>query len=203
MAKIESIAQLREIYKPAAGRAVTKQLDHLDPHCRSFIGLSPFLALATQGLDGLGDVTPRGESPGFVKVTDDRTLLIPDRPGNNRLDSYTNILENPKVSLLFLVPGVNETLRINGSGEIRDDLEYLKMFAIGDKLPATVLQVTVREAYLHCAKALMRSKLWSSDTIVDRSVLPSMGQMINDQTNSKEPVENQVTMEARYQKVLY
>ena len=130
-------------------------------------------------------------------------MLIPDRPGNNRLDNYMNILENSKVSLLFLIPGVNETLRINGLGEIRDDEEFLEMFAIDAKRPVTVLQVTVHQTYLHCAKALMRSKLWAAHAIVDRMVLPTMGQMINDQTNSKDPVESQADMEARYEKVLY
>lgn len=194
MSKIETVEQLRQIYKPALGRSVEKELDHLDPHCKKFITLAPFVAVGTQGVDGLGDVAPRGEYPAVAKALDDRTVLIPDRPGNNRLDNYTNILENPKVSLLFLIPGVNETLRINGTGEIRDDAELLEMFTIGGKLPITVLQVTVHEAYLHCAKALMRSKLWSPDAIVKRSVLPSMGQMIKDQTNSKDPVESQEAM---------
>ena len=203
MSKIETVEQLRQIYKPALGRSVEKELDHLDPHCKKFITLAPFVAVGTQGVDGLGDVAPRGEYPAVAKALDDRTVLIPDRPGNNRLDNYTNILENPKVSLLFLIPGVNETLRINGTGEIRDDAELLEMFTIGGKLPITVLQVTVHEAYLHCAKALMRSKLWSPDAIVERSVLPSMGQMIKDQTNSKDPVESQEAMEARYERVLY
>ena len=151
----------------------------------------------------MGDVAPRGDQPGFVAVPDANTVLIPDRPGNNRLDNYSNILENPKVSLVFLVPGVNETLRINGIAEIRDDADLLEMFSVGGKLPVTVLKVTVHEAYLHCAKALMRSKLWAPEARVERSVLPSMGQMIKDQTNAEGPVESQTVMEARYEKVLY
>lgn len=203
MSKIETVEQLRQVYKPALGRSVEKELDYLDPHCKKFITLAPFVAVATQGVDGLGDVAPRGEYPAVAKALDDHTVLIPDRPGNNRLDNYTNILENPKVSLLFLIPGVNETLRINGVGEIRTDAELLELFPVAGKLPITVLHVTVHEAYLHCAKALMRSKLWSPDAILDRSVLPSMGQMIKDQTKSKDPVESQEAMEARYEKVLY
>ena len=203
MAKIKSVKQLRRLYKPALGRSVDKELDALDQHCRKFISLSPFVAIGTQGVDGLGDVAPRGEEQCVAKVLDNRTVLIPDRPGNNRLDNYMNILENPKVSLLFLIPGVNETLRINGLGEIRDDEEFLEMFAIDAKRPVTVLQVTVHQTYLPCAKALMRSKLWAPHAIVDRMVLPTMGQMINDQTNSKDPVESQADMEARYEKVLY
>lgn len=203
MSKIESVEHLRRVYKPALGRSVEKQLDHLDPHCRKFLSLAPFLVIGTQGIENLGDVAPRGDHPGFVAVPDANTVLIPDRPGNNRLDNYTNILENPKVSLVFLIPGVNETLRINGIAEIRDDADLLEMFSVGGKLPITVLKVTVREAYLHCAKALMRSRLWSPEAQVERSVLPSMGQMIKDQTKAEEPPEGQAEMEARYEKVLY
>ncbi len=203
MSKIESVEHLRRVYKPALGRSVEKQLDHLDPHCQKFISLSPFLVIGTQGIENLGDVAPRGDRPGFVAVKDANTVLIPDRPGNNRLDNYSNILENPKVSLVFLIPGVNETLRINGIAEIRDDADLLEMFSVGGKLPVTVLKVTVLEAYLHCAKALMRSKLWAPEAKVDRSVLPSMGQMIKDQTNAEGPLESQTVMEARYEKILY
>ncbi len=203
MSKIASIEALRGIYKQAGGRSVQKQLNYLDTHCRHFISLSPFLVLGTQAIDGMGDVTPRGDAPGFVEVLDDRTLLIPDRPGNNRLDNYSNILGNPAVSLMFLIPGVDETLRINGVAEIRDDADLCGMFSVADKTPLTVLKVTVREAYLHCAKALMRSRLWSPDAIIARTALPSMGQMIKDQINSNDPVESQADMEARYEKQLY
>ncbi len=203
MAKIETIERLRQIYKPAFGRSLEKELKHLDSHCQKFISLAPFVAIATQGVEGLGDLAPRGEEPAVARVLNDRTVLIPDRPGNNRLDNYSNILENPKVSLLFLIPGVNETLRVNGRGEIRDDPELLEMFTVNGKLPVPVMQGTVCEAYLHCAKALMRSKLWAPEAIVNRSVLPSMGQMIKDQTQSTAPIENQADMEARYEKVLY
>ena len=203
MSKVETVEALRTIYKPAVGRAVDKQLGYLDPHCKSFIALSPFLVIGTQGKDGPGDTSPRGDMPGFVGVEGDRTLLIPDRPGNNRLDNYLNILSNPEVGLIFLIPGVNETLRVNGTAEIHDDAALCQQFAVDGKPALTVLKVTVREAYLHCPKALMRSKLWQSETAVERSVLPSLGQMINDQTNSDAAAETQAEMEARYKDVLY
>lgn len=203
MSKVGSLEELRNIYNSPKGRALTKQLDYLDPHCCCFIERSPFLLLGTQAEGGLGDVSPRGEGPGFVRVQDEHTLLIPDRPGNNRLDGYSNIIENPVVSLLFMIPGVNETLRINGVAEIRDDEELCKLFSVSGKLPVTVLMVTVKEAYLHCAKALMRSKLWSPETVIDRTSLPTIGQMINDQTGTKDPVESQTDMEDRYNNVLY
>jgi PPOX class probable FMN-dependent enzyme len=178
-------------------------LNCLDIHCRHFISLSPFLVLGTQANDGMGDVTPRGDALGSVEVPDGRMLLIPDRPGKNRLDDYSNILGNPEVSLMFLIPGVNKTLRINGIAEIRNDADLFGMFTVAHKAPLTVLKVTVRETYLHCAKALMRSKLWSPYAIIARTTLPSMGQMIKDQINSKGPVESQSDMEARYEKRLY
>lgn len=202
MAKIETEAALREIYRPAAGRAVDKQLDRLEANCRRFIELSPFLVISSQG-DGLGDISPKGDTPGFVQVLDDKTIAIPDRPGNNRLDTFNNLLSNPAVGLLFLIPGVDETLRINGTAEIRDDDDLRERFAVNGKLPATVILVTVEEAYLHCAKALMRSRLWDPNAQVDRSVLPSMGQMIKDQIGHNEAPEDQDVMVERYRKVLY
>jgi len=203
MSKINSMDALRGLYKNAKGRAVDKQQQKLDSQSRHFIRLSPFLVIGTQSREGLGDVSPRGEGPGFVHVLDDHRLLIPDRPGNNRLDTYSNIIDNPAVSLIFLIPGVNETLRINGVAEIRDDADLCGHCIVNDKAPVTVLMVTVREAYLHCAKALMRSQLWSPESVIDRSILPTIGQMINDQVGSTEPAESIEDMERRYRKVLY
>jgi len=159
MAVITDIERLRQIYGHAKGRAVTKQLDHLEKHCRAFIALSPMVMLGSQGKSGPADVTPRGDAAGFVQVLDEKPLALPDRPGNNRLDTLSNILENPSVGLLFLVPGMDEVLRINGSAEIRDDDALRQRFEVKGKLPATVLVITVREVYFHCAKALMRSEL--------------------------------------------
>jgi PPOX class probable FMN-dependent enzyme len=204
MTVIKTQAELRSRYKTAAGRSVQKVIPKLDKHCRQFISLSPFLVIGSSSANGPADVSPRGEEPGFVHVLDDGHIAIPDRPGNNRLDTFENILENPNVALIFLVPGVDETLRINGRAEIRDDENLRSQFETNGKLPATVLVVAVESAYLHCAKALMRSHLWNPDKINDRTVLPTMGRMINDQiddVNTK--VETQDAMKARYRDNLY
>lgn len=171
---------LRACYPAPGERAVAKSLSALDPHMRAFIALSPFLCLGTSG-DGGGDVTPRGDAPGWVHVPDDRTLLIPDWPGNNRLDSLSNVLENPNVALLFFVPGVNETLRVNGVAEISSSADLVGGWTVNGRHPRSVLKVTVREAYLHCAKALLRGKLWEDDYKVDRDALPSYAEMLKDQ----------------------
>lgn len=178
---LETETALREIYGTPGDLAARKQLDHLDKHARRFIELSPFLVISTQGADGLGDVSPKGDAPGFVAVLDDRTILIPDRPGNNRIDTLGNLTENPGVGLLFMIPGVNETLRINGRARVIADTALLTQFAVRDRLPKTGILVAVEEMYLHCAKALVRSKLWTEDYRVERKVLPSLGQMIADQ----------------------
>jgi PPOX class probable FMN-dependent enzyme len=203
MAAIRTEAELRAHYLDPKERTLRKQLDRLDEHCRRFISLSPFFVLATNAPGGLGDATPRGGDAGFVQVADEHTLLVPDRPGNNRLDALTNILANPAVGLLFLVPGVDETLRVNGTAELRDDEELRDRFAVGEKRPALVLRVTVHEAYLHCAKALMRSRLWDPSRHVERSALPTMGEMLRDQLGSTDPPETQDEMLERYRETLY
>ena len=203
MAKVDNIEALRLLYREPKGRTLEKQMDRLERHGRNFIAHSPFLVLGTSAPGGMGDVTPRGDFPGFVKVLDDRTVILPDRPGNNRLDSLSNILVNPAVSLVFFIPGVNETFRINGEAEILDDEDLLDLCAVDGKRPVSVLKVAIREAYLHCAKALMRSGLWSAESQIDRKTLPTMGQMINGQIGASGPAESQQEMEARYAKVLY
>lgn len=207
MSKITTPDQLREIYGYPKGRAVTKQLDKLETHCRRFIELSPFAVMATSRTDGdgggLADASPKGDQPGFVQVLDDNTIALPDRPGNNRLDSMENLLVNPAVGLIFFIPGVNETLRINGTAEIRTDPDLLARFVVNGKPPITVYVITVREAYLHCAKALMRSALWSPDSQAPERPIPTTGQMMKDQTADAAPAETQAEMEARYKKVLY
>jgi PPOX class probable FMN-dependent enzyme len=182
---------------------VIKAIPGLDRHCRRFIELSPFLVIASGDGQGTMYASPRGEGPGFVQVLDDHTLAIPDRPGNNRLDTFANILVNPAVGLIFFIPGVEETLRVNGAAEIRDDDDLTARFEVKGKRPATVLVVRLGEAYLHCAKALMRSRLWSDDIRVDRSVLPSMGQMLKDQIGLTEEPESQDVMRERYSDQLY
>lgn len=181
MAVLETETALREIYGTPGELASKKQLTYLDKHAKRFLELCPFLVISTQGADGLGDVSPKGDAPGFVAVLDDRTILIPDRPGNNRIDTLGNLTENPGVGILFMIPGVNETLRINGRAKVIADTALLTQFAVRDRLPKTGILVEVAEMYLHCAKALVRSKLWEDDYKVERKVLPSLGQMIADQ----------------------
>lgn len=178
---IRSEDGLRAIYGTPGNLAAGKQLDRLDVHARRFVALSPFLVISSQGPDGLGDVSPKGDAPGFVQVLDDRTLLIPDRPGNNRLDTLSNLMTNDGVGLLFLIPGVCETLRVNGRARVVTDAELLEPTAVRGRLPATGILVAVAEVYLHCAKALVRSKLWEDDHKIERRTLPSLGQMLADQ----------------------
>ena len=195
---IDSPSDLRELYPEPKGRAVLKQLDRLDVHARRFVGLSPFAVLATVSTEGRLDSSPRGGEPGFVHVRDDRTLWLPDASGNNRLDSLTNVAETGRAGLLFLIPGVDETLRVNGAARVRDDAEALGPFATARRPPRVVLEVGVEEAFLHCAKALMRSRLWDPAARQDRSVLPTMGEMLRDQVGGTGPVETQDEMVARY-----
>jgi PPOX class probable FMN-dependent enzyme len=161
---ITSLEQLREIIAPPNDLAVRKQISALDEHCRAFIERSPFLFLATSGARGDCDVSPKGDAPGFVQVIDDTTLAIPDRPGNNRLDSLTNILENPHAGVLFLIPGADWTLRVNGRATIVRDAHILERCAVGGKQPALAIAVEVEEAFLHCPKCVLRSNLWDSDS---------------------------------------
>jgi hypothetical protein len=192
--------QLRQLYAMPAERALRKQQAALDAHCQRFIALSPLCVLATGGGAGaLMDASPRGGAPGFVHVHDAQTLWIPDAGGNNRLDSLSNLLHDPRIGLLFMVPGVNETLRINGTARLRDEPAWTGHFAGAHFTPKLVIEVQVREAYLHCAKALMRSRLWQAEAQVERSVLPSMNQMIHAQIGLDTPPESQAAMEQRYQ----
>lgn len=195
---IDSLEQLRAHYPPAQGRALSKQLGYLDPHCIAFIGLSPFAVLATGGAGGQLDASPRGGAPGFVHVLDPHTLLLPDAKGNNRIDSFSNIVETGRAGLLFMIPGVDETLRVNGEASLSDDPALLAYFAGERNPPRLVMRLRVAEAYLHCAKALMRARLWDGAAQVERSVLPTMGRMIGDQTGSTGPLETQEQMVARY-----
>jgi len=192
---------LRRVYKTPNPRSVAKEIRRLDPHCLRFVSLSPFCVLATSGAGG-GDVSPRGGPPGFVRALDDATLVIPDFPGNNRLDSLENILENDRVGLLFLVPGVDESLRVNGRAAIDTDPELRSLGVVDGKTPIAVIRVSVEQAYLHCGKALMRSALWDATQHVDRATLPSMGEMLKDQINL-DKAETQEEMLQRYRETLY
>jgi len=186
---ITTTEALREIYAPAIERARLKSMPALDGHCRRFIEKSPFLCLSTQGPSG-ADVTPRGDHPGFIYVLSDTTIAIPDWPGNNRLDNLTNILANPRVGLLFLIPGVDESLRLNGSAVITIDPEIVDHWEANGKRPASALIVTIEEVFLHCAKALIRSRLWHDDYKIDRAELPTYGRMLKDQIDVATTVED-------------
>jgi len=174
---IDSVEALESHYKAAVPTSLTKELDYISDHYRAFIEKSPFVVIASSGAEGL-DCTPRGDPAGFVQVLDRHTLLMPDRRGNNRLDTLRNLIEDSRVSMLFLIPGVGETLRINGHAYILTDPELRKSFEMKGKLPATVLMFKVGRVYFQCQKALARSKLWDVETQIARSELPSTGEML-------------------------
>mgnify|MGYP001239270369 CR=1 FL=1 len=194
---IDTLPRLEALLGPLSDASVHKELPYVHPAYRAMIAASPFAVLATTGPGGL-DASPRGGAPGFVKALDAHTLLIPDAPGNNRLDTLENIIQTGQVGLLFLVPGVDETLRVNGTAVLSTDDADLAACADARRVPKLVIRVTVQAAYLHCAKALMRSALWDPARHVDRAVLPSMGQMLKDQIGGDQPLESQAQMLARY-----
>ncbi len=195
---ILTLESLRTLYPPARERSVKKELRHLDVHCTRFIALAPFVVIASAGEGGALDASPRGGGPGFVKVQGDQTLLIPDSPGNNRLDTLENIIETGRIGLLFLVPGVDESLRVNGQAVLSTLQADLALCTDAKRTPKLVIRVEVEAAYLHCAKALMRSDLWNPARHVERSVMPSMGEMMKDQIGGDIPAETQAEMLARY-----
>ena len=187
---IDSVAKLRAVYRPPRARSVRKIQDRLDVHCRNFIALSPLCVISSSGADGRADASPRGDPPGSLAyVLDEQTLLLPDRPGNRRLDTFANLVERPCVGLLFLVPGLNETLRINGRAEIVTDPELLAPLTIRGKQPVSALKVTVEEAFLHCAKALIRARIWEPEARVERSRFPTYGQVLADQIAGADAAE--------------
>ncbi len=166
--------------------AEKKAIPKLDKHCRAFIARSPFLCIATSNAKGEADVSPRGDPPGFVQVLDDTTLYIPDRPGNNRLDTMGNILENPNVALIFMIPGFDDTLRVNGKARVVDDGALAADAEIRGKKPKVGIEVSVEQAFLHCAKAFRRAKLWDPESRQDRKEFPSLARMILEQTAASE-----------------
>jgi PPOX class probable FMN-dependent enzyme len=196
-------SSLRECYPEPSERAVLKTQRALDVHMKRFVALSPFVCLGSSSEDG-ADVTPRGDQPGFVHVLDDATLLIPDWPGNNRLDTLMNIEAHPQVGLLFLIPGFNESLRVNGTAEVSLDPSLIERWTVNGKHPRSVVRVTVREAFLHCGKAIIRSKLWDESSRVDRSALPPYGQMLKDEIDVRDSAEEiQASVEDAYRTRLY
>jgi PPOX class probable FMN-dependent enzyme len=191
---VPSQGALREIMGTPMELAVRKQLGKLDHYCREFIARSPFLCIGTADRNGKADVSPRGDPPGFVQVLDDNTIVIPDRPGNNRLDTMSNIMENPNVGLLFFIPGFEDTLRVNGRATIVRDPAALTRAAVNGKAPKVAIRVAVDEAFLHCAKAFKRSRLWDPASRVHRTEMPSLAKMILEQTAplAKPPTDSEV-----------
>ena len=186
---ITDVAALERIYGLPAGASVEKEVDYLHAHYQAMIAASPFVVLATGGPDGL-DTSPRGDAPGFVMVEDEKTLLIPDRRGNNRIDSLRNIVTNPHVALLFLIPGVGETLRVNGRAQISTAPAVLDRFKVGGNLPRSVIVVSVDTVFFQCSRAVFRAKLWDASRHIDRKSLPSLGTMLADVSQSRINAEN-------------
>ena len=182
--RIADVATLERLYGAPSGPAVEKELDYIHPHYRTLIEASPFVVLATSGPDGL-DTSPRGDEAGFVAVEDDKTLMIPDRRGNNRVDSLRNIISNPHVALLFLIPGVGETLRVNGRATISTAPALLERFGVEGKLPRSVIVVRVDTVFFQCSRAVWRAKLWDPDQQIDRKSLPSLGTILQDISQSR------------------
>jgi uncharacterized protein len=174
---VTSVEQLEAIYGEPYGPSVVKEIDHVNAHYRAFIEAAPFCALATSGPGGL-DCTPRGDPPGFVRVQDEKTLLIPDRPGNNRIDTMRNLVADPRISLMFLIPGCGEAIRVNGRAAISVDPDLRYSLAHNGKPPRSVLIVTVERVYFQCTKAIIRSRLWDPAARIDRKTLPSAGTIL-------------------------
>jgi uncharacterized protein len=182
--RVTSIEALESLYGQPFGPSLAKEADRITAHYRAFIESAPFFALASAGLGGL-DCSPRGDAPGFVRVADEKMLLIPDRRGNNRIDTLRNILHDPRVALLFLIPGCGETIRVNGRAEISIDPALIQSFLVDGKAPRSVIVVAVDRIYYQCAKAIVRSKLWDASRHVDRRSLPSAGTILADLTQGR------------------
>lgn len=196
--RIDSPRALDALYAPPTERVIRKQLPALDAHCRRFIALSPFLVLATGNAAGALDASPRGGAPGFAKVTGEGVLLIPDAPGNNRLDSLRNLVAHRGVGLLFMVPGLDETLRVNGHADLSRDPADIATCADQRRAPKLVIRVTVSEAFMHCAKAFMRSRLWDPGARVAPDAFPPIGRVISEQTGTPVIDETREQMIERY-----
>jgi uncharacterized protein len=201
---IETQAELRTLYRNPSPGAVRKELKRLDPHARNFLAHSPFVLIGTQDGRGNADVSPKGDKAGFCIALDDFTVAIPDRPGNNRLDSFENLVVNPAVGLIFLIPGMNETLRINGEGRLTADRELCGRFAVDGKAALSVLVVKVRAVYMHCAKAFLRSELWAPESWPERAEMPTLGEILRDQLALAETSEEvDASLAEAYRKSLW
>lgn len=184
MAILETVAELERVYGAVGEASTAKVADHITPHYRRFIEVAPFAALATSGPEGL-DCSPRGDRPGFVRVADPRTLLLPDRRGNNRIDSLRNVIRDPRVGLMFLIPGIGNALRVNGRAAIDDDADLCASFAVDGKAPRTVMVIRVGEVYFQCARALIRSGLWRDEARIDPKTLPTPGQILAEMSEGR------------------
>ena len=203
MDTIEDPERLREVYGAPSERSLKKQLSRFDKHCRAFIARSPFLVIASSDPSGRCDASPKGDAPGFVEVLDDETLLIPDRLGNNRVDTIRNVLERPGVGLIFFVPGLNETLRVNGRARIITDAASLEPLAVNGKVPRSGILVSADEIYFHCGKALIRSDLWNPEKQLRRSEFPSLGHILADQIGGITVEESERLTAESYKTRLY
>lgn len=204
---IKSMETLRELYDAPMELVLKKQKSELDKYSTKFLSLSAFSVLSTSSVKGNMDCSPRGDYPGFIQVLDDCTIAIPDRPGNNRLDSLSNIIENPNVGVLVLIPGFNECLRINGTAKIVTNLDLLERFEYQGKLPKSVIVVSIYEIYFHCAKAITRSKLWKEESRIKRDIMPSLGKILMGQIDplktEKEIKKVEELIENRVKNTLY
>jgi hypothetical protein len=201
---ITSPEQLSDVFDTTHEVAIRKELAGIDHHSRRFIERSPSVFIGSQDGNGNADVSPKGDLPGFVQVLDDKTLAVPDRPGNNRLDTWKNIIENPAVGLIFLIPGMNETLRINGEARLTTDPDLCAQMHVNNRPALAVMVVKVRQVYMHCAKAFIRSKLWSPETWPDRKEMPTLGEILKDQAElSATAREFDVLLDDAYQKTLW
>ena len=198
-----TVEDLRSFYGEPSVLARGKVLGQLDRHCRDFIDRSPFLVLGTADGEGNQDVSPRGDPPGFVKVLADGRLAIPDRPGNRRVDSLANIAAHPKVALLFMVPGFDETLRVSGRAEFTRDPALLESLAVKGKPAVAAILVEVEEVFFHCAKAMIRSALWDPSSRADRREMPSLGRILADQIGGVDPADADAAVELSNRKRLY
>jgi PPOX class probable FMN-dependent enzyme len=205
MTYLTDASELRPPYNSPSALVRAKQIDRIDPHCRNFIARSPLVIIGSSHPERGLDVSPRGDAPGFVQVLDEHHLAIPDRPGNNRLDTLENLLKNPAIGLFFLIPGIEEALRVNGTARLTRAQPLLDSMAVDGKLPKLAIVVTVTEAFLHCAKALKRARLWDDDYRIERTRLPTLGRMIVEQTRPAglTAEEADARIEADYRTNLY
>lgn len=200
--KISNLKELRDLYGYPSGRAKDKVLTNLDKHCINFIHHAPFLVLSSCDKKGKLDASPRGGHPGFVKVVNASQIIIPDAKGNNRVDSLGNIIQTEQIGLLFLIPGMDETLRVNGHAYLSTSEDHLALFSFEKNKPKCCIIVDIKEVFLHCAKALMRSRLWDKTSQINRDSFPTMGEMLKDQLGTSEDPESQIDMINRYKQDL-